>query len=500
MGAALALGLLAAAYHALLASLVESPSSAGLEGVFFRPGELPGLFVVGVAGWLLWMRRERWRALPQRSSPAWAGSAAFVGTALFVWARLTGAVELLLPSLAANGLALAAAARGRAGARVAALPALVLCLGLPIPPPIQDEIVWFLQRASASGTAWLLGLGGWEFVHNGVEIRVSEHSFQVIDACSGFSGIQILTLIALIVRDLFGGRGLRSWVPVLAAPLLAHGLNVLRILYITTSPNPEALAGLEGDHTPQGVAVLAAGTAILYALGWGLSEPAEADDEAAATAPERSDARLDPGPIAIAWLAVLTGVSFWLPTFEPPRATRATITFPERGGGWTSERLPTDPYFVGAGMGDAALFRLYTSDDDPGGVELFVARQIERIPTSSALLSSKQKWPGPGWNSVRERATRVWLLDRDADLVVTSRRPGGEHAVAYVWHLNDEGIWRESLRALLALDATPLRRSDHRTVVRLTAFSPGGGQLLLDRTKQRLDRFVEGFREELSAL
>jgi hypothetical protein len=54
-----------------------------------------------------------------------------------VWAQLTGAAHLLLPSLAANGLAIAAI-HGAAACRVVALPACILLLGLPIPKPLAD--------------------------------------------------------------------------------------------------------------------------------------------------------------------------------------------------------------------------------------------------------------------------------------------------------------------------------------------------------------------------
>ena len=504
LGPALVLVLGGLAYHALLRSLVGSPSSAGIEDVFFRPGELPTLVVVGVAGWLLWNRRERLGAAPPGSAPILVTVAGALGTALFVWAHLTRAFDLLLPSLAATGLALAALWRGRNGFRAGLLPALVLTLGIAVPTPLRDELVWQLQRASAATAAWMLERLDWEILHNGVIIQSADHTFQVIDACSGFSGIAILILTALIVRELFASAGRRPWLVLLLAPPLGFVLNAARIAAVAASSNPEALAGLEGDHTPQGLAVLAVGAGALYAFGWWTSRSGDASRTSGATRATDGVSPLRGWPFAAAWLAGLATLSFTLSPFDTPKPGVSRVSFPKEGGGWTSEGLPVDPFFVGAGMGGEALYRRYdqtgTGATGNQGVEIFVGQEIERLSTSSALLSSKRRWPGPDWNQVRRGRTRIWALDREADLVLTSRRPGGEHAVVYVWRLRDEGLWRESWRSLLALEASPFRRQGRRTVVRLTTFAPHGGQLILDQAKRRLDRFVKAFRVGLAGL
>jgi hypothetical protein len=53
---------------------------------------------------------------------------------------------------------------------------------------------------------------------------------------------------------------------------------------------------------------------------------------------------------------------------------------------------------------------------------------------------------------------------------------------------------------LLALDSGSLRRDLQPTLVKLIAYAPHGGQLALDRARQRIDRFIADFREELMAL
>jgi hypothetical protein len=94
----------------------------------------------------------------------------------------------------------------------------------------------------------------------------------------------------------------------------------------------------------------------------------------------------------------------------------------------------------------------------------------------------------------------VWLLGLDADLAVATRESGSERALVYSWRLRDEGIWRESLRSLLALESGPFRRERRRAVVRLTTPLPHDGPVARDRAKQTLDRFIRDFRDELAGL
>jgi exosortase len=494
-------GVLAAfAYRPLAASVIQLPANEGFEDWLFRPSALPTPLVLGIGGWLLWRRYPRLLALEARRHTGTTLALAGVGAALFIWALLTRAVDLLLPSLAAHLLALASAARGRPGCRVVVLPSLVLLLGVRLPAPLQDEIVWRLQLWSAAGAEWLLGLAGREFVLAGVVLGDADHTFQVIDACSGLQGIQILILVALLIRELFAFSGRRQWLLVLLAPWLGYALNVVRIAYVATSPDPQALAGATGDHTPQGVAVLAAGTVVLYGLGWALARPLSPGRRPSTL---RNAQRAQPWPLAVGWLAALVVLSLALSPFPASRAAaaRAELHFPESGSGWTSERLFPDPWFIGSDPN--ALYRRYERRAErraPEIVELFVGLDVAHLPETSRLFSSKLNRPGPEWSLERTRRAPLWMLEREADLSVASRAPGSAHAVVYTWRLRDEGPWRESWRSLLSLESSPFRREVPRAVVRLVAFAPHDGQLALDRAKQRLDRFIATFREELSAL
>lgn len=495
------------AYLPLLQHALRLSGAQTIEGWLFRPSQLPPLLVLAVAGWMLWRRRARFAQAVGRA-PAAAALAASLGGALYVWALLTRTADLFLPSLALNGLAFAAAARGVPGLRAALLPACVLLLGVRMPAPLEGEVVWHLQLWTTRGAAWLLGLTGEAFVHGGVILRNAEHTFHVIDGCSGFSGIQILLLVSLIVRELFADAGARPWIAVLLAPPLGFALNLVRIAAIAASPDPESLAGLEGDHTPQGIAVLAVGTALLYALGWAASRGPRRETGTAETAPHSVHAGPWPWRAAAVWLAGLALASFVLPPFEAAGAAERPgppIAFPESGSDWTSERLIADPYFISRSLGPGQmLHRRYTlrgaHPDSLRAVELFVGTEWKRSPDSSSLLSSKLTRPGPGWIVEDRTHSRIWVLERDADFVTATRPTGEERAVLYHWRPRHEGLLRESARALLALESSPLRRAEPRRVVQLVSFARHDGPLELDRAKQRIDRFVLDFRDALSAL
>jgi exosortase len=495
----LLVGLALIAYRGLGAA----PISSHLEDWVFRPGAMPSWMAAVVALGLLWRKRAALRALPGPGSVPLGIAFAALGTGLFVWAQLTGAAHLLLPSLAANGLAIAAATRGGVACRIVSVPSCVLLLGLPIPKPLVDEILWQLQLATARGAGWLLDAIGHEIFQNGVILRDSVRSFHVIDGCSGLNGIVILTLIALIVRDLFDASGWKSWLGVLAAAPLGFLLNVVRIAYVAASPDPEALAGATGDHTPQGIAVLMTGTAILYAVGWVLSGRSGRMPSPTAVEASAGDAGW-----RFAWvgLAALAVASFSLPRFDAAQADapRVVIGLPTEKGNWTSEHEPGDRLFNGQLSG--GQHRRYRREIDPARppdfVDLLVGFEHESTGETFRMLSSKLAYPGSGWSLVERRPERIWVLSRDAELAIATAGAGSGavHAVVYAWKKRDLGLWRESWRALLALDKSPWRRERPRAAIRLVSRAPHDGQLELDWAKQRIDLFIKEFREELDAL
>jgi exosortase len=509
---ALALGLIA--YRPLLPSALRLPGRAEVEHWFFAPEETSPLLAIGIAGWLLWRRRERLRSLPDRGARGAAAALLAVGVGLFAWARLTGEPSLLLPSLAANLLAFAGAAKGRAGCRALLFPALALLLGAPIPAPIRDEVVWWLQLWTAHAATWLMQTAGSDAVLSGVVIRLGEYAFAVIEPCSGLRGIEILTLVALAIRELFAASGRRAWLAVLLAPWLGFGLNVLRIVAVValvSSWKPEAVGPQAWDHPSQGVAVLVAGIALLYGFGrWTSGRRRRAAGEPRRSAgPERPPPGSVPRPVgrkpvlrlapAAIGLALLAALSIALRPF-PGAPQPAPIELPERLAGWSGEDLALDSSFLGSLRGGQALHRLYQRklrDRPPEIVEVLVGYQIAESP-GSRLFSPKLPLLGHDWWLDASWPARIGPLGIDAELAVASR--DSERALVYTWRLRDEGLWREASRAALALESGPFRRERRRAVVRLATPLAHEGPVAQNRAKQTLDGFIADFRAALAEL
>ena len=501
---AIAIGLGALAYHPLLASALHAPTFHQLETWLFRPSQLPAPLVLGVAAWLLWRRRERLRALPNVRQRGTALGFAAAAAALFVWATLTRSTDVLLLSLPPAVLAFGSAARGRAGARALLLPALVLALGIGIPLPLRDEIVWALQRATAIGSQWLLVSLGREFAREGVVLHSAEHSFQVIDGCSGLQGIATLVLMAILVGELLALSAWRRGLLVAIALGLGHVLNTVRIAYIAGSPNPEAYAGLQGDHTPQGLALLAGGTALLYGLGRLLAGGGSPSGLPPRPSPPL---RALPWRFAAAGLGALAAVSLALPPFAPPLHVSASseLRFPAQRAPWTSAPIQNDdPFFFGTVIPGQSFHWRYQRGPDPkwiDTIDLYVAFERDDGGDAYGRWSSKLQWPGPDWNRDRWLRVRIWDLGTEADFAVAERATGAERAVIYTWRPRHEGVWRESWRSLLALEASPFRREQKRAVVQLVAYSPWQDDpVALDRARLRLDRFIALFRDEFAGL
>lgn len=516
----LIVGLAGLAYHPLWLQ----PARYDTDALLFLPGGLPALAVVSLGLWLLWRRRAWLLSLegsadssPGRLAKTVAWALAGVGTAFFAWAVLTSKIDLLLPSLAALGLALAIALRGWPAGRAASLPAFVLLLGIRLPKPLEDELVWHLQRWTAEWASGLLDLAGRDFIQSGVILRNADHTFHVIDSCSGLNGIGILLLIALLVREIFAGAGRRLWLIVAIAPVLAFLLNVLRVSYVAASPDPEALAGIEGDHTYQGMAVLMMGTVVLYGLGGllgrGHEEPPASDRLPSVGTHGRGRLGMPSAGrgsgwairVAAVWLCGLMALSWILPRFaapEPAFLRVPVIDLPESKAGWASIPAPHEPLFTGVFA--RGMHRRYRRDtvrgQAPEIVDLLIGYEDTSRSESTRLMSSKLLSPGPEWQVETEWIEKIWALDRQAEHARASRHPGGEQALVYAWRPGHRGLWRESWRSLLALDASPLARARPRAIVRLAVYAPHDGQLALDRAKQRLDGFVMDFRKELAGL
>ena len=213
-----------------------------------------------------------------------------------------------------------------------------------------------------------------------------------------------------------------------------------------------------------------------------------------------------PWRFAAIGLGLLAALSF-APPFAPPTNTASShaLRFPEERLGWNSGPIGgDDPFFFGTLVPGQSFHRRYQRGTGPkwiDTIDLFVALERDDGSDAYGRWSSKLQWPGPDWNVERRLDARIWDLGTEAELSVAERATGTERAVVYTWRPRDRGLWRESWRSLLALEASPLRRERKRAVVQLVAYSPWRDDpVALDRARLRLDRFIALFRDELAGL
>jgi exosortase len=485
--------LLAYAYLPLFA-LEAGPIAEQIERFFFESTGTSGGLVLAVGGWLAWRRRSRLAAAQGRGSLGIGCLLWLCAFALYLWSTLVGAADLMLLSLGGLLLAVAALAGGSAGVRAMALPAAILLFALPIPSPLENEVVWQLQLASATGGHALLTLLGLDVTRAGALLRHEETFFLVIESCSGLRSIRTLTLVALVLRELFGTNRRRLWALVAGAPLLALALNVVRIAIIATDAT-QGEPEIGEQHVGQGLTVLAIGTALLFLAGHFLAGRAAEGASGGSDAPRgafpwRGALAALAGPACIAAI-----VSPWAPA-SPTRPDLAGI--PVRLGGWTGTDADTDRVFIGTVPVGNVVHRLFEMErgDNAIAVSLFIATEAPGTARGSPF-SSKLRLPGRAYGEDRRADVRLYALGRDA--VVSEASSEDSFAVAYTWTLHGDGFWRDTLRSLVALERGPFSRARERVIVRIATDS-SGEDASFGRARRVLDRFVHDFRKPLASL
>ena len=482
------------AFRGLLTFGSQADLSREIEEWFFIPTETSPLVVVLLGAWLVYRRSERLERLAS-AAPAWglAIPALVVGVGSFAWSAKTLAPDLMAVSLLFSTLGIAGIHFGRDGMRIVLLPCLLLLFAVPMPAPILAEVLYHFQLWTAEASGWLLFLIGQSAYVSGDQVLLSGAHFQVIEGCSGLRSVQTLTMVAVLLVELFGRRGWHALAIIGLAPFLAFGLNGLRVLTLILNQHSEVVA----IHNVQGVAILLVGLAILYSLDGVLQryEKPEAAGEAPAGAPgaapfDRARTAVAAGSLGLMGVLSLALTPWALP--EPQPVAPSSVPF--EIGGRAGERIEYDRSFLGTIGHRTLIDRRYRGPD--GEVELFLLlgdlAQRHRSPISPKTLP-----PGSGW-----------ILEQSGDL----ERPGafasswsvlrsGSHRVlVHHWYEGSDGLASELVRGLVALDASPWHRERDVMAVRLSTEIVGATAGALDAARARLDQFEEDLEPELTRI
>ena len=450
------------AYRAVLIAPFGFFEATEFESWFFIPGRDSGALSVLIASWLLWNRRGRFASTGGSRIGAANWAAATAVLLVFLWAAGPGAPALMIPVLCAQIATLATAWGGRAGLRLVAMPCFALLLAFPPPNPLQAEIIWRLQNLTAGGASWLLSMAGLPVELEGTELRLGGHAFVLIEACSGWRGIQILSLVGLLAAELRAIRFPRALWVVLAAAPLGLALNVLRVCLVVLTQE-EIDAEFFESHTPQGIAVLLIGSVILYCIAIGakrsegrtiVAPAAAANDEGAsyhapAPAPARQFERwLE---LSLALPTTLALVSLLIPQLLQPavRPDRRVLDFPTALLRWSGTPLGIDYFFPYSTNSNPQFHVEFQNPSTPGGgelVDLFIAREMPESLGLNRMPDSKLLLPANDWNISSRESARIWRLGIDGERAIVSRQAGSKFTYIVAWRLHDDGLIRESLK------------------------------------------------------
>jgi exosortase len=471
---------------------------------FFIPNRDSGAISIFVAAWLLWNRRQRFAA-SRIQEIRWAHwAAAFVVLALFLWAVWTRTQALLIPALCLTMALLASAWGGRSALRLVGMPCFALMLAFPPPSPLQAEIIWWLQGLTAGGANLLLALAGYSVQLEGTEIRFGGHAFVIIEACSGWRGIEVLAVVGLAAAELRSLPLRRAiWVVFSALPL-GIGLNVLRACLVMLTQE-ELKAEFFESHTPQGIAVLLVGSAILYGIAWLLSRGSTGESGTASRA-MASPATVRPVRSSRAWaifsLALpltLALASIVIPySWEPAvRRTPYVFNFPLELRSWTGTKLGLDYFFPYSTATNPQFHAEYRDPEAPGGtgvVDLFIARETPRSSGLDRMPNAKLLLPASDWSLSSREPTRVWQFQIDGEEAIASREAGSELTYVLAWRVRDEGLIGESFGSFLGLKGCGSSPTEcTRVVFRVAVPIYHDDDRGRERARLTADRFIDHF-------
>jgi EpsI family protein len=305
-----------------------------------------------------------------------------------------------------------------------------------------------------------------------------------------------LTFSAVIYAELFRRSHLQMWTLLLIAPLLGVFVNVVRVVTIVLNPYSEFSA----IHTAQGIGMVIVGVLLLAGVDRLL---AGLFGERAYTQPRRRAEKL-PDRVGrsrfrlaavIALLLSIGALPHLVARWRPALTIDPSIyRMPPRAGDWTSESAAVDKRFLGSVGFTERSARTYENGDARVDLFLGLNRRLER---EGSMLSEKTMLPGAGWR-ITERGRVALAPDgREATYAIVEFRGHEEYVVH--WYEGMSSLPVETVRALFALDQSPMRRDGYALVVRASTRLTEG-PTSRDDARARIEALLPHVRRQLEAL
>jgi exosortase len=226
------------------------------------------LLIPFIAAWLMFIDRQRiFKSLS--SDGAVCLALLIPGMVVVLWS-----IRIQSPSLCAFGLVLVwiagfALAFGREALKAARFPLMFLFLFIPLPEPVLNRVVYFLQKGSAEISALFFGLTPLPVLREGFVFHLPRFSIEVARECSGIRSSIALLVLAILVGHFF----LRTWwkqvvflLAGIVVMIVKNGIRIVTLTVLATYVDPGFLYG--NLHREGGVVFFMIGLLLMAPVFW----------------------------------------------------------------------------------------------------------------------------------------------------------------------------------------------------------------------------------------
>jgi exosortase len=459
------------------------------EEFLFQANEAAGAPVLILVLWLFYRRSHYRDLLGGPGAPVAATAFLIASAALLGWGTYTHATDLQLASLIVLLTGVALLLGGWPGLRAYWVPILYMAFALPLSPVLLAWAIYPIQLMTAQYAGLILNTFGIESLVQGDQILRPENTFIVIETCSGVRTMFTLSMLTVLMIDLFERKGWHALILLGLAPLVAFLTNGVRVVTLVVNP----ASSIHSVHNLQGIAMLLVGLTAIYLIDGRLEHllgsrvPNAEDGGYGLARMDRPSPRADLIRLIVvsALLVFMLGLSRFGPTWKGVGPL-------EEGPDELLTRVfgedPQSPYrmdynFVGS-VHYLAQAR-HRVEVDGAGVEIFlgVANEQQR---EYSILTKRLAWPASGYAPISES-----FVERDVELEVEPKaeigveaenagrlarrmelRRGAHSVITYSWIERRGSGLTEWFRQALALDGSPLVRPEHMLAIRLTTTRP----------------------------
>jgi exosortase D (VPLPA-CTERM-specific) len=506
--AALCAGLLGVIYYDALALMV---------GIWVDDENYGhGFFVPFISLFLIWMKRDKIRALEPRGS-WWGLSLIAASLALYIVGELGTLAPLLQLSFWLAVVGLCWTALGGRIVRALSFPLLYLLTMIPLPQFLLQGLSGQLQLLSSALGVGCLQVVGVTAFREGNVIDLGPIQLQVVEACSGLRYLFPLMSLALLCAYLFQGPMWKRAVVFLSSMPIAIVLNGFRIGVIGVLVEYFGAGAADGFlHLFEGWVIFLISLAILAFVMWGLARIGSGNKRQSFSdllrLPPDSEPVVQPGAVrsssltgaspapffcSVGLLVCLAGASpYLISRDEIVPARQALLNFPMQVQQWQGSTFPLEKEYIETlRFDDYLLADYHVADGAP--VNFYVAYYGSQRKGQSAH-SPRTCIPGGGWEITSLRTMEVPANDAATTVLQVNRlviqKADAKQIVYYWFKQRDRVLANEYLvKFFLFWDALAKQRTDG-ALIRLTASVQPGHE------ENEADRVLADFTKSVNPL